>query len=104
MTNDKVRIHQRVQDVMNVDELYNYIYRYVHDNNMEQSIMALEMADLAGWQHVLWILLLPWAILSCTFLSISANIYCPALYTNDAKNTDYTAYGALSCRQPESVY
>ena len=45
MTNDKVRIHQRVQDVMNVDELYNYIYRYVHDNNMEQSIMALEMAN-----------------------------------------------------------
>lgn len=28
----------------------------------QERIRLLEMVDLAGWQHVLWILLLPWAM------------------------------------------
>lgn len=39
-----MRIKGREQDVIDVEKLYNYINKFVHDNHMEQSITALDMA------------------------------------------------------------
>lgn len=39
-----IKIKGREQDVIDVEKLYRYIYNFVNDHHMEQSITALEMA------------------------------------------------------------